>query len=53
MTNIIIQARDKINSFKTQHRKLYYVCIIGLWCAAPIEMGAFTIIKRVWRRYRK
>lgn len=45
--NIILQANQKIQSFKHSHKKTYYACLIGLWCLAPIEMGVFTILKKI------
>jgi len=45
--NIILQANQKIQSFKILHKKTYYACLIGLWCVAPIEMLFYTVIKKV------
>jgi len=45
--NIILRANQKIQSFKVSHKKTYYVCLIGLWCAAPVEMLFYTVIKKV------
>lgn len=51
--NLILQANQKIQSFKQTHKKTYWICLISLWLFAPIEMGVFTVAKKVILRYVK